>query len=365
MSIFKELEQVVKINSFTKNKSGVDEVGFVFKSWFEAIGFETQIYQRELIGNHLLFKSKRVDGERILLLGHIDTVFPKGDFEGFREDDEWVYGAGVCDMKGGIIVILEALRSIAKDGEIKNIDILLVSDEESGSDDSKFITEELSQDYKYCFVFEAAGESGEVVVARKGIGTFNIYITGKASHAGNHYLAGIDANLEASYKLQELVNLTDIPNDTTVNVGKIEGGIGANTISPKSHLLFEIRYTNMAEKERVLSKINEIVATEYVKGSKAVLDGLIQRDVMEFTDIKKTLIERLEQISNCEILVEKRGGGSDANIASKYSLTLDGFGPFGDGDHTVNERALKKSFFERVDLVTKILKYHQQYLKLI
>jgi len=365
MSIFEDLEKVIKINSFTQNKTGVDKVGLVFKKWFEEIGFKTTIYKREVIGDHLLFESKKTDGEKILLLGHIDTVFPYGEFEKYSEDEKWVYGAGVCDMKGGNIVALQALRELSKESEIVNIDVLLVSDEESGSDDSRALSEKLSKNYDYCFVFEAAGRNNELVVSRKGIGTFTISIEGKASHAGNHYSDGVDANLEASYKLQQLVKLTDIEKGTTVNVGKIEGGIGANTISPKANLLFEIRYTNKLERERLLKQIDIIVNSSYVEGSKSTLDGLIQRDVMEFTDKKKLLINKIEKITKTNISTEARGGGSDANIVSKNSLTLDGFGPFGDGDHTIHERALKSSFFERIDLVVEILKYHQREYKII
>ena len=113
-------------------------------------------------------------------------------------------------MKGGNIVLLEALRELQKDGiDIKNIDILFVSDEETGSDDSKLLTAKLAKDYDYCFVFEAAGENLEVVTGRKGVGTYTIDIAGVASHAGTSYLKGINANLESSYKLQELTKLTN------------------------------------------------------------------------------------------------------------------------------------------------------------
>ncbi len=102
-------------------------------------------------------------------------------------------------MKGGNIVALEALQEVYKEfGEIKNIDILFVSDEETGSDDSKLLTQKLAKDYDVCFVFEAAGENLEVVVGRKGIGTFEIEINGKASHAGVRFSEGVDANIEVS-----------------------------------------------------------------------------------------------------------------------------------------------------------------------
>lgn len=362
MNYLKDLEKIININSYTKNKQGVDEVGDIMSKWLEKLGFKLTTYKKETIGNHLLFSSKKKSGKKILLLGHNDTVFPPNSFEGFSEDETWVYGPGVCDMKGGNIVALQALRNIHKiDNKIYNIDFLLVSDEETGSDDSKELTSSIARNYDYCFVFEAAGQNMEIVTQRKGVGTFTITIEGVASHAGNHYDKGIDANLEASYKLQELVKLTNLELQTTVNVGKIIGGIGANTISPKCELLLEIRYTTNDEKIRVLNSLNKITNTSYVHGTISTLNGSIQRDVMMENPKQLELIEELETITNCVILTEKRGGVSDANIVASCGVTtLDGFGPFGDGDHTIKERALKSSFESRINFTTKILNHLQK-----
>ncbi len=95
MNYLRDLEKICRVNSFTKNKSGVDKVSEHMRFWLEEIGFKADIYRRENIGDHYLFKSKRRDGDKILLLGHNDTVFPEGKFEDFREDENWVYGAGV------------------------------------------------------------------------------------------------------------------------------------------------------------------------------------------------------------------------------------------------------------------------------
>ena len=234
---------------------------------------------------------------------------------------------------------------------IKNIDILFVSDEETGSDDSKLLTAKLAKDYDYCFVYEAAGENLELVTGRKGVGTFFIDITGKAAHAGNSYTQGCDANLEASYKLQELVKLTNLEKGTTVNVGKIEGGIGANTISPNAHLTFELRYKEIAERDRVLKSIDNIVKTSYVEGVTSKLRGSIQRDVMQTSEKSLNLVKTIKTITGAGLESEERGGVSDANIVSSVGvITLDGFGPFGDGDHTVAERASKDSFKSRIKL---------------
>ncbi len=363
MEYLKDLEYICKINSYTKNKQGVDKVGLVMQQWLEDIGFELTTYKREHIGNHQLFTTPKTQGKKILLLGHNDTVFPEGTFDSYHQDESWVYGPGVCDMKGGNIVALEALKEIhKKNRKIVNIDFLLVSDEETGSDDSKFITLELAKNYDYCFVFEAAGENLEVVTGRKGVGTYSLTVHGKAAHAGTSYQKGINANLEASYKLQELTKLTNLELGTTVNVGKIFGGIGANTISPNCEILFEIRYKTNDERDRLLHALNRITNTNYVDGTTSILKGLIQRDVMEPNDKQLEFIKTLETITNQTILTEQRGGVSDANhVASCGVITLDGFGPFGDGDHTVNERALKSSFIQRIDMMTKVLQQHQSH----
>ena len=360
MNYLRDLETIIKINSCTTNKSGVDEVGTIFDKWLEKLGFITEIYQREFIGNHRHYKSPVTpNSKKLLLLGHLDTVFPPNKFEKYTEDEEWIYGPGVCDMKGGNIVALQALRELKKENiNIENIDILLVSDEETGSDDSKLLTAKLAKNYDYCFVYEAAGKDLELVSGRKGVGTFFIEIQGKAAHAGNCYIDGYDANLELSYKLQELVKLTDLNKGTTVNVGKIDGGIGANTISPHANMTFELRYKTQDEKNRVLNRINEIVNTSFVNGTKANLRGSIQRDVMQTTDSSLELIQNINDITCRELKSEERGGVSDANIVSSCGvITLDGFGPFGDGDHTVHERANKESFVSRISLSKGLFKY--------
>ncbi len=358
MKFLKELKQLVEINSYTDNKKGVDKNGEIYITKLIPLGFEYKVYTRKNIGNHLLFISPKKEGKKLLLLGHMDTVFPEGTFEGYSEDDKWVYGPGVCDMKGGNIVAVEALRNVFyKLGKIENIDFLLLSDEEGGSCDSKFTTSQVAKKYDYALVYEAAGKNMEVVIARKGAGTFYIDIKGKAAHAGNNYTLGVDANLEASYKLQELVKLTDIEKGTTLNVGKIEGGVGANTISPHAKMTFEIRYTDTNERDRLLMQIKKIVSTSYVKGTTSILSGEIQRDVMQPTKDQSKFLENIEKFTGERLLSEKRGGVSDANIVASQGVpVLDGFGPFGDGDHTKNERALKSSFKQRIELSTKIFK---------
>ena len=356
---FSELKSIIEINSWTKNKAGVDKNGEIFSRWLSELGMDLTRHNREEIGDHLHLRSTHREGKKLLLLGHIDTVFPPDTFEHFSEDEEWIYGPGVCDMKGGNYVALQALRNIRQsEGDIHNIDFLLVSDEETGSDDSKYLSAKLAKEYDYCMVFEAAGLHDEVVTARKGVGTFFIDIEGKAAHAGNHYSDGADANLEAAHNILALSALTDLERETTVNVGKISGGIGANTISPKAHLTFELRYTTSEERNRVLESVNEIVSNAYIEGTRSTLSGGIQRDVMQPSEDQKRFVADINRLCNVSLPTEHRGGVSDANIISSQGIpTLDGWGPFGDGDHTIYERASKASFEKRIDLVTKIFEH--------
>ena len=361
---FDELKQLVEINSYTFNKDGVDSHGRLFSQWMQDLGFSEERYHRETIGDHLLFRSPVVGNKRrILLLGHLDTVFPPGTFESFREDDEWVYGPGVCDMKGGNLIALQALRAVQHSaGGIANIDFLLVSDEEKGSDDSSSLTQSLAVDYDICFDFEAAGRDHEVVIGRKGIGTYKFEIEGLAAHAGNHYADGIDANRIAAEILLELVALTDLDHGTTVNPGKIQGGIGANTISPKAEITVELRFTKPSERDRVLKEFEAISKREWLPGAQLNLSGRLQRDVMQPTRIQSELLYEISEVLGYPLPTERRGGVSDANtVAALGVATLDGFGPYGDGDHSVKERALKSSFQRRLSEVTQILRYFNEY----
>ncbi len=363
MTYLNDLKKIVNINSYTQNKAGVDKVGKIMSSWLEELGFTTKAYERELLGDHLLHVTPRKEGlPNILLLGHNDTVFPEGYFEGFKEDDEYIYGPGVCDMKGGNIVALQALRQIhKKNNEITNIDFFLVSDEESGSDDSSAVTTKLAKNYDYCFVFEAAGVNLELVTGRKGVGRYLIRVEGKAAHAGTSYRKGINANIEAANKLIEYSKLIDFDKGTIVNVGKIEGGMGINTVSPHCEMQMEFRFDTNEEKKRVEDAVTKISNHSYVEGTSCVAQGIIQREVMEENPRQFELIKLFEKLTNQEIPTERRGGVSDANVVSGQGVTtLDGFGPYGDGDHTKKERALKSSFEQRINMMMTILEYFQK-----
>jgi glutamate carboxypeptidase len=185
-------------------------------------------------------------------------------------------------------------------------------------------------------------------------------VEGKAAHAGTSYEKGVNANLEAAIKLQKYSNLMNLELGTIVNVGKIEGGIGINTVSPHCDMMMEFRYDKKTEQQRVMKEVENISNTSYIKGTKSHAEGIIQRDVMEENQKQLDLIKFFEELILEKIPKEHRGGVSDANVVAECGVTtLDGFGPFGDGDHTVKERALKSSFEQRINMMTKILSHFQ------
>ncbi|MCW8330973.1 M20 family metallopeptidase [Photobacterium sp. SDRW27] len=357
---FSDLKALIEVNSWTQNKAGVDANGKLMQEWLEQLEMTTTVFYRKHIGNHLLFSSTiEKEKPRLLLMGHLDTVFPPQTFEGFREDDEWIYGPGSCDMKGGNFVALSALRNVyAEHGQLNNVDFLLVSDEETGSDDSKLLTRELAINYDACLDFEAAGEDHEVVNGRKGVATFCVELEGVAAHAGNHYTSGRNANLAAAKLLIALTELTDLDKGTTVNVGKINGGIGANTISPHAQLMVETRFTDTKEQVRVLEAIPSLINQHGIEGVSTSLSGGLQRDVMMPCEEQQMLVDTLSALLGYTLKTEQRGGVSDANVTAGAGVpTLDGFGPFGDGDHTEYERASKRSFSRRIDEITAVIRH--------
>jgi glutamate carboxypeptidase len=352
------LVSLVQINSYTGNPEGVNLVGDQIVAFLKHLGFDETRYARESIGDHrLLVRSG--PGKQILFSCHLDTVFPPDlGFNKCLVGNPVTTGPGVIDMKGGITILLFTLMML-DDLELQRpsgYHIFFSADEETGSEDARPLVEAQAQGKDYGLVFECGGPNGEVVSARKGVGTFRIEIEGKAAHAGNDYARGINANLEAAHKLIAIQGHTNLEIGTTVNVGQIGGGIGANTISPSAFLLIDFRYAVDEEGEHIVSMLDEHTKTAYVEGTRSRMSGCIQRPVMVETHATRKLAKLVNQASEGTIHTEKRGGVGDANfIAFAGVPTLDGFGPIGGKDHTVEEFMYTRSLFERIGLLGRIL----------
>jgi len=352
------LTALVEVNSYTGNRDGVNRVGDTVRDVMVNLGFNETRFPRETIGDHRLF-TRPGPGKRVLFSCHLDTVFPPDlGFDRCTVGDEVTTGPGVVDMKGGITVLLQTLimldRLRLRPPSVYSV--MFSADEETGSEDARNLVEALAAAKDYGLVFECGGANGEVVSARKGVGTFRVDVEGRAAHAGNDYAQGVNANLEAAHKLVELQGLTDLGRGTTVNVGQMGGGIGANTISPNAFLVVDFRYAAPEEADRVVARLGEITAHAHVPGTVSRLSGRVQRPVMVETDATRAFVELVREVSGGAIAAEHRGGVGDANfIAAAGVPTLDGFGPVGGKDHTVEEFMLTRSLFDRIDLLGRVL----------
>ncbi|OSM04258.1 M20 family metallopeptidase [Magnetofaba australis] len=355
------LRELVLINSHSHNPTGVNRVGERIREQLAPLGYIEQRFPRQHLGDHLLLRAPSGPGQKILLLGHLDTVFAPGTFEEFAEDGPWLRGPGVCDMKGGLVVAIQALKQVhAQCGGLFGVDLFLTADEEINSEDSRPVTTALAHDYAACLTLECAGENFELVTARKGVAAWTLEIQGVAAHAGNDWDKGASAVLEAAHLTIALMALARPEQGTTVNVGKLSGGIGVNTIAPAAEMLVEARFRTVAERNRVVSALEQLIAAPRINGCAIHPSGGVLREVMEPNADQARLLESIQRLAPEPLSTEARGGTSDANhVHGAGTPTLDGFGPIGFDDHTANERALTASFAPRIDLLTRILAHHQ------
>ena len=231
--MFMFLKEIVKIQSGSHNKAGIDRTAMAISHAFQGIDVSTETVEQQLQGNNLVIRSSAQPSanKQVLLVGHMDTVFPEDtDFNWYKVDNDKSYGPGVVDMKGGLVVGIYALKALAELGLLGQIPITFIfnSDEEIGSRSSVDLIQKEANSSAFAFVLEAGGLENEVVTGRKGNLTIELHIEGKAGHAAFATKDKPSAILEMAHKIIEFESLNDFGRGITINVGKIDGGIGSN-----------------------------------------------------------------------------------------------------------------------------------------
>lgn len=314
-------------------------------------------------GDHLVASdpSAGADARGQLLLGHLDTVWPRGTLAEMpvRLEDGVLYGPGAFDMKGGLVQMLFALRALREAGARPPVPpvVLVNADEELGSPSSQPTVEELARRSERVFVCEPAfGPRGRLKTARKGVARFTLKVTGTASHAGLDPEAGASAILEMSHQIQRLFALNDPARGTTVNVGKIDGGLRPNVIAPACRAEIEARAVTAADAARVEREIRAL--TPVSEGVSVEVEGGFGRPPLEPTPRNRRLWE-LARDAAAELGLEVEeaavGGASDGNLASAHAPTLDGLGAVGDGAHAPHEHVVVDRMPERAALLAVLL----------
>ncbi|MDY6791741.1 MAG: M20/M25/M40 family metallo-hydrolase [Thermodesulfobacteriota bacterium] len=224
--MFRLLREMVLIQSGSFNKKGIDRVVRLIQSAFKHNKVLCNVVEQKIFGNHLIFRSFRQTppGTQVLLVGHMDTVFPEDTpFNWYQEDSKNSYGPGVSDMKGGLVAGIFAIKALESAGLLEKIPItfLFNSDEEIGSKSSAKLIENEAKNSAFAFVLEAGGLAGEIATGRKGIISAKLDVKGKAGHAAYADKAKASAIVELAHKIIAFESLNDHQRGITVNVGKV------------------------------------------------------------------------------------------------------------------------------------------------
>lgn len=356
------LKQVVNIESGSYDKEGVDNHAAFWCERYQSMGFEVEVIPNEKLGNNYRIYYPSTTSE-ILILLHLDTVFPKGTVaeRPFSIEGDRAYGPGVIDMKGSHVMVHQVIKRLyaTQDERYKKIEVLLNCDEEIGSISSRTVIEQCAKGKRYALVMEPARANGAIVSARRGVGTYVLTIQGKASHSGIAPEAGISAIQELAYKIQSLHALSQHDKGLSVNVGLISGGTSVNTVAPNARAEIDVRISSEQQGVEIDKKVREVCSQPVLEGIQLSLTGGINRPPMAKTVESAELIDIIKQEANkLAITLEdvSTGGGSDASFTAGVGTpTVDGLGPIGGYQHSDKEYLEIPSLTERAQLFFNVL----------
>lgn len=350
-AMIEAIERLVVVNSFTDNREGGARVGELLAEELSSIdGISVRTIPSERFAPHLIATTRAAEHSAegaVAIVGHLDTVFPPGTFEGFTlSDDGIARGPGVLDMKGGLVCAIEALRALSATGALARarVRFVIVSDEEVGSPESQpILTRELAG-AACALVLEAGRQQDKVITARKGTAGVKAVAAGKAAHAGNAHDKGANAIWAIARFVDRAQQLTDYPRGITVNVGKVSGGQSKNTVPDQAECALDFRFERVADGEATIAALHAAAseAATSVPGTSITLSGGLARLPLERTDANVALYREYAAIARAAGLGDGEapllGGGSDASTTAGIGIpSIDGLGPRGSGFHTREE----------------------------
>lgn len=363
--IVETVRQLVQIESPSDLKQAVDRLGTVAASRFSELGGRVHVHFAEKFGNHLQadFKSASRKEKPLLLLGHMDTVYPIGAISKMpcRVRNGRLYGPGTLDMKSGIALALHVIEAMLKwnTGKLpRPVTMLLVSDEEVGSESSRPITEALARKSAAVLVLEpAAGLEGAVKTARKGVCEYTLRVTGKAAHAGLDFEKGQSAIVEIAKQIWAISQMTDRKRGITVNVGKVSGGTRANVVPAEANALIDVRVSRIGDALEIDEKMRSL--KPFNKNCQLAISGGMNRPPMERASGVADLYAKAASIADeLEWKLEEAavGGGSDGNFTAALGIpTLDGLGGVGEGAHAEHESVIISELPKRAALLAGLI----------
>jgi glutamate carboxypeptidase len=351
-AMLEALERMVNTDGGSYDKAGVDAVGAQIKEFCESHGLTVETVKGARFGDCLrailphegTAPTRGNHAANIVLMGHRDTVFPKGEptRRPFTVHDGRAYGPGVADMKAGLVMNMFVLAAFAKFGGAPGPLVgLFTGDEEIGSPEGRAVIEEEARGARVVFNSEPGRPKGNVVTGRKG-GVFMVFdVEGKASHSGGNFQAGISAIGELAHKILAIHALTDLERGITLNVGLVSGGQSVNTVAPHAQGQIDLRYVNPADRDEVMAKIHAIIAKSFVPGTRATL--AIKGEFHPLTQdaaAKKLFGLYQSAASDAGLLVEGEfsGGCADSGFTAQQGApTICAVGPVGGLAHSPEE----------------------------
>jgi len=362
------LRGLVEVNSFTDNREGGLEVGRRLRDLLALPGVEASSVPSTRYADHWVFRTAgnpRVPP--VALLGHLDTVFPPGTFEGYRVEGALRRGPGVLDMKGGLVVVAFALRGLAESypgglAALPPLRMVVVSDEEVGSPEGAGVIREAIAGSAAALVFESGRAGDAIITRRKGTGAVTAVAHGRAAHAGNHHAEGKNAIWALARWIDAAQRLTDYDRGVTVSVGKVSGGQGKNTVPDRAEAQADIRYLTRADGEALTQRLREVAehAGTAVPGTRVELSGGVGREPLERTPANVALMEAYARAARASGLGAGEapliGGGSDASTSAAMGIaSIDGLGPRGKGFHTVDEHIEVETLVPKAEALARFL----------
>jgi glutamate carboxypeptidase len=358
------LKQLVETESPSRDKAAVDRVGKIVADECRKLGASVELLPNRETGDHVLarFSNPLSSKKPILILCHMDTVFPLGTLKTFpyREEDGQIHGPGTLDMKSGIVITLSAISSLLSNGTVVShpITILFNSDEEIGSPTSRRHIESLTRQSSVVFVLEGALLDGSLKTWRKGVGEFHVTVKGRAAHAGGDHQAGRNAIEEMSHQVIAIQKLTDYEKQTTINVGVICGGTASNVVPEEASIDVDVRVMQPGEWKRVEGEMAKLKPV--LDGTSIEVVGELNRPPMPFGEVSQAAFKKASQIAKDKLGIELKAGGtggaSDGNFAAPLGIpVLDGMGAIGEGYHSDREYIFASSLEERAKLLAALL----------
>jgi len=364
------LEQLVNIDGGSYDKAGVDAVGARIREFCESHGLTVETVKGERHGDCLrailphegTAPTRGNHAANIVLMGHRDTVFPKGEptRRPFTIRDGRAYGPGVSDMKSGLVMNMFVLAAFAKFGGAPGPMVgLFTGDEEIGSPEGRAVIEEEARGARVVFNSEPGRPSGNVVTGRKG-GVFMVFdIEGKASHSGGNFQAGISAIGELAHKIVAIHALTDLERGITLNVGLVEGGQSVNTVAPWARGQIDLRYVKPEDREEVMGRIHEIIGRSFVPGTKAKLTIKGEFNALTQDEAAKKLFGLYQGAAadaGLKVEGEFSGGCADSGFTAQQGApTICAVGPVGGLAHSPEEYLEISSFVPRAQAMARAI----------